>query len=184
MPEQPKILTRKAVCHGKLFHVESAHLRFSNGEEREYEYLTGGNGAVLVVPMVSDTEVLMVQEYGIGVDAYEWGFPKGKVDPGESFLEAANRELKEEAGMGARKLTVIKVTSQSPNYMQHKTHIVLAQDLYPERLEGDEPEELDVCTFSMDDVDAILARDDISEARTIAALFIAKQWLAARNEKE
>ncbi len=178
MPELPKILTRKAVCEGRLFKVEAANLRFSNGEEREYEYLrTDGYGAVLIVPLISDTEVLMVREYGIGVHGYEWGFPKGRVDAGESFEVAANRELKEEAGFGARKLTILKTTTHSPHYMQHKTQIVLARELYPDKLVGDEPEEMEVGRFSLNAIPEHIARDDLSEARTIAALFMAKLWL-------
>jgi ADP-ribose diphosphatase len=180
MPEPPEILTRREVCRGRLFSVEAAQLRFSNGEEREYEYLRSGwKAAVIVVPMISEREVLLVQEYGIGVEGYEWGLPKGRVDPGEEHLAAANRELMEEAGYGANRLDLLKCMSQSPGYMQHKTQIVLARDLYPERLEGDEPEPMAVQSFSIDDIASIAAREDVTEARTIAALYLARDFLDA-----
>jgi len=182
MPEPPEILTRWEVCRGRLFKVDAARLRFSNGEEREYEYLrSGGPAAVIVVPMISDDEVLLVREYGIGVERYEWGLPKGKVDPGETHIEAANRELKEEAGYGARRLDLLKCLTQSPSYLQHRTQIVLARELYPERLEGDEPEALEVEAFRLDRIAAMAERDDITEARTFAALYLARDWLAAQK---
>lgn len=181
MPELPKILTRREVAAGRLFKIEAAELRFSNGEEREYEYLRAGwSAAVIVVPMINDEEVLLVQEYGIGVEGYEWGLPKGRVDKGEAHLDAANRELKEEAGYGARKLDLLKCMTQSPGYMQHKTQIVLARDLYPETLEGDEPEPLGVKAFPLSDIAGIAAREDVTEARTIAALYLARDFI--RNE--
>ncbi len=179
MPELPKILTRHRVAESRLFKVDAASLRFSNGVERDYEYLVSGKtAAVIIVPMISDHEVLLVQEYGIGVEGYEWVCPKGKVDPGESHAEAADRELKEEAGYGAQSLTLLKCLSQSPNYMQHKTQIVLAQQLYPERLEGDEPEPMAVERFSLHNLAELTARGDVSEARTIAALYLARDFLA------
>lgn len=178
MPELPKILTRRRVSSAKRFHVEAADIEFSNGEQREYEYLlTGEHRAVIIVPMISDTECLMVQEYGIGVEAYVWGLPKGAVDLGESFIEAANRELKEEVGFGAERLDLLKNMTQNPGYMQHYTQIVLARELYPERLLGDEPEPLAVERFSLLDIPRIIEREDVSEARTIAALYLARDAL-------
>ncbi|MFT7559888.1 MAG: ADP-ribose diphosphatase [Flavobacteriales bacterium] len=179
MPELPKILTRRDACSSKLFKVEQADIRFSNGEEREYEYLRARSvAAVIIVAMLNEHEFIMVQEYGIGVEAYEWGLPKGKVDPGETHIEAADRELKEEAGYGARQLDLLKCMTQSPGYMQHKTQIVLARDLYPERLVGDEPEPLAVKRFSLNNIAQIAGRVDVSEARSIAAMYLARDWLA------
>ena len=183
MPERPKILTRHAICNSRLFRVEGARIRFSNDVEMDYEYLCAGPVApVIIVPMLDDDHVLLVREYGIGIDDYEWGLPKGKVDAGETHEQAANRELMEEAGYGARKLHLLKCMTQSPNYMQHKTQIVLAEDLFEERHEGDEPEPLEVRAFPINDISNMAAQTDISEARTIAALYLARDWLASRKK--
>jgi len=178
MPELPKILARREAEKSRLFKVDSVELEFSNGERRTYEYLKAGeNAAVIIVPVTDDRQILMVEEYGIGVGRYELGLPKGRVDPGESHIEAANRELKEEAGFGARKLELLKCMTQSPNYMQHKTQIVLALDLYHEKLEGDEPEEMAVHRFPLSDIASIAAMENVTESRTIAALYLARDWL-------
>lgn len=182
MPQPPKILSRKTASPSKLFRVEAVELEFSNGIHREYEYLVSGkHGAVIIVAMISDHEVLLVEEYGIGLERYEWALPKGKVDPGETALEAANRELQEEAGYAAADLVALKCTSQSPNYMQHKTQIVLARELSPSVLEGDEPEPMAVRRHSLHELPSLVARPDFSEARSIAALYIARDWLLAKG---
>jgi len=179
MPDMPKILTRHRVCSSKLFSVDAVELRFSNGEEREYECLTSGkNAAVIVVAMVNDDHALLVEEYGIGIQAYQWSVPKGKVDPGESYLEAANRELKEEAGYGAHDLTLLNCMTQSPNYMEHETQIVLAQNLYTESLPGDEPEELAVRKVNINNISHVVASGELTEARSIAALYLARDYLS------
>lgn len=178
MPKKPDILARKQVAASQLFRVEELKLRFGNGEERTYERLcSGSSAAVIVVPLLNDDTVLLIREYGVGMENYELGLPKGRVEKGEDLLEAANRELKEEIGYGARDLSLLKLMSQSPNYMQHRTQIVLARDLYEERLEGDEPEPLEVVPVRFSELDHWLARDDLTEARSIAALLLVCRML-------
>ena len=160
------------------YRLERLDLEFSNGERRHYERLHGrGHGAVAVVPMLDDDTVLLVREYAAGVHRYELGLVKGRIDAGETPLQAADRELKEEAGYGARHLEVLRTLTLAPTYMSHQTHVVLARDLYPERLPGDEPEELDVVPWKLDALDELVLREDCSEGRSIAALFIAREHL-------
>lgn len=179
MPDKPEILTHRRACSSKLFAVDVVELRFSNGEQREYEYLVSGKtAAVIVVAMVDDQHALLVEEYGIGIEGYQWSVPKGKVDSGETHIEAANRELKEEAGYGAKELTMLNCMTQSPNYMQHKTQIVLAQNLYIEKLDGDEPEPLAVKKIHLDHISQSVISGELSEARSIAALYLARDYLS------
>lgn len=159
-------------------HVEELDLEFSNGERRRFHRLRAdGHGAVVVVPMLDDDTVLLVREYAAGMHRYELGLVKGRIDAGESPAEAADRELKEEAGYGARRIDVLRSLTQAPLYMSHQSWLVLARDLYPERLPGDEPEELEVVPWRIDALDQLMLREDFSEGRSLAALFIAREWL-------
>ena len=160
------------------YRMERLDLEFSNGERRLYERLHGrGHGAVAVVPMLDAETVLLVREYAAGVHRYELGLVKGRIDAGESPIEAANRELMEEAGYGARELTVLRELTLAPVYMSHATHLVLARDLYPQRLPGDEPEELEIVPWKLADIGELILREEFSEGRSVAALFIAREWL-------
>lgn len=159
-------------------HMEQLDLEFANGERRVYHrQVSRGHGAVVVVPMIDDDTVLLVREYAAGVHRYELGLVKGRIDDGETPEQAADRELKEEAGHGARRLDVLRRISLAPTYMSHQTHLVLARDLYAEKLAGDEPEELEVLPWKLDDLDALMLREDFSEGRSLAALFIVREWL-------
>ena len=160
------------------YRMERMDLEFSNGERRKYERLHGrGHGAVAVVPMLDAETVLLVREYAAGVHRYELGLVKGRIDAGETPLEAANRELMEEAGYGARDLIVLRSLTLAPTYMSHATHLVLARDLYPQRLAGDEPEELELVPWKLADIGELILREEFSEGRSVAALFIAREWL-------
>ncbi|KXX65498.1 ADP compounds hydrolase NudE [Marichromatium gracile] len=180
MRSKPKILARRLVAQSRLFRVEQIDLEFTNGARRTYERVPGGNDSVMIVPMLDAETVLLIREYGAGSERYELGLPKGVVEPGEDPLEAANRELQEEVGHGARALRIIDRVSLVPGYIAHRSLIVLAQDLYPSRLPGDEPEDIEVIPWRLDALDALLAREDFDEARAIAALFLAQRALAAQ----
>ncbi len=182
MPTPPQILKRRIVARSRLFRVEQLDLRFANGVERIYERLGGtGYGAVVIVPVTSAGEVLLVREYAAGTHRYHWGLPKGAVDPGEDVRVAADRELKEEAGHGARQLTVLKRIYLNPFYMERELDVVLAEDLYPESLQGDEPEPLATRRWPMPELDALLAGDEVNDALSITGLCLARQHLAARE---
>ena len=102
--------------------------------------------------------------------AMSLGFPKGLIDPGETPIEAANRELKEEVGFGAKNFTELKKVVMAPSYFSSEMTLFKAENLYPETLPGDEPEPLEVIKWPIDKVDELLARDDFQEARSISAL--------------
>ncbi|MEE4245261.1 MAG: ADP compounds hydrolase NudE [Kangiellaceae bacterium] len=175
LPERkkPNIDELNEVARSRLFCVEELKLTFSNGERRVYERLkAGGSGAVLILPVTSNNDVLFIREYAAGIDRYELALPKGLVDQGETPIEAANRELKEEVGFGSGKLTELKKVSLAPGYLSHTMTIVLAEDLYPEKLVGDEPEEIDVISVPISEIKTLIHNDILTEARSIAALYL------------
>ncbi|MEC9482191.1 MAG: ADP compounds hydrolase NudE [Halomonas sp.] len=181
-PRKPSILAREEVARSQLFTIERLDLRFSNGAERSFERLKGsGRGAVMIVAMPDPENVLLIREYAAGFDDYALTLPKGLIDPGEDIVTAANRELMEECGVGARNIEPLVELSLAPNYMNHRMHVLLASDLYEKRLPGDEPEPLVVETHAIDELPALLAREDFHEARAIAALYIVRDKL--RSER-
>ena len=175
----PEITQVTEVSHSKLFTVESLDLTFSNGVKRQYERIkSGGRSAVLVVPFDDEGNLILVREYCAGTHDYQLGFPKGLIDPGETPVQAGNRELKEEAGFGAKQLAELKLVSLAPSYFNAKMHILLAQELYPEKLAGDEPEPLEVVKWPLSEWQTLLQQTDFTEARSVAALLLAKQYLS------
>lgn len=175
----PKVVAQQQMAQSRHFCIEQQQLLFSNGEARTYERLvTRGHGAVLVVPLLDAEHFLLIREWGTGTGRYELGFPKGKIDAGETPLEAALRECMEEVGYGAERLTALHVPlTLAPAYMTHRIHVVLADGLYPASAEGDEPEPLEVIPWRWDNLDELMMRDDFTEARSIAALWLAKRHL-------
>jgi len=178
MQIKPQILDQKVIAKSQLFEIEAIDLRFSNGEERQYERLKSNPyGAVLIIPMLDNDTVLMIREYAAGVNRYELALPKGKIEANEDKLTAANREIMEEIGYSAKKLTHINTMTIAPGYLQHETHIILAQDLFPKQEDGDEPEKIEVIPWKLSQLNQLLNEPECTEARSIAALFLARESL-------
>jgi len=178
MSDKPRILRRQSIATTRIFRVEQLDLEFGNGERRCYERILGGaRGAVLVVPLLDPETLLLIREYAAGSDRYELAFPKGRIEEGEEMLAAADREIQEEIGYGARDLSLLRSVTVAPGYLQHQTHLILARDLYPSRLPGDEPEPIEVVPWRLDDLDTLLAREEFTESRSMLALFLAKRQL-------
>jgi len=175
--QKPRCNRRTVVAKSRLFTIEELDLLFSNGAKRVYERIQNNNyGAVLIIPVTIDNTLLLVKEYAAGTDAYELGFPKGLIDKDEESLMAANRELQEEVGLAAKTLHFLRSLTLAPGYFGARLDVILAQDLYPSQLEGDEPEPLEIVEWPMHDIDGLLNRSDFTEARSVAALFLCREW--------
>ncbi|WP_023640915.1 ADP compounds hydrolase NudE [Dickeya zeae] len=176
--QKPKILKVETVARSHLFNVEAVDLEFSNGERRIYERMRpSGREAVMIVPVIGD-ELLLIREYAVGIEQYELGFPKGLIDPGETVFEAANRELMEEVGFGAERFELLSTLTMAPSYFSSSMNIVVASGLYPKRLQGDEPEPLQLVRWPLANMMSLLKEPDFREARNVSALFLAQQFLA------
>lgn len=185
MAKLPEILKKTLVARSRFFAIEELELRFSNGVQRTYERLRPGSGrAVMVVPLLDDDTVLLIREYGCGVEDYTLGLPKGALEADETFEQGANRELQEECGFAASRLTVLRELSLSPGYMGARLTVVLAEGLQPSRLEGDEPEPIDVIPMKLSALSEWAWHEDLHEARSLAALYLVRDVLMSRASSD
>ena len=174
----PVITNRRQIAKSTLFAIEQVDLTFTNGEQRQYERMeSSGRGAVMVVPMIDDDTLLLVREYCAGTHSYLLGFPKGLIDEGEVADQAANRELQEEIGYGSKHLYQLSEMMMAPAFFNAKMTIFLAKQLYSSALEGDEPEALQVVPWPIKDYKKLLQQTDFTEARSIAALMLVRDFL-------
>ncbi len=177
MSKKPPILvSEKITMQSPVFTIQAQELTFSNGTTVTYERLLSSKaGAVLIIPLLEDGTLLLIREYGAGVGRYELGFPKGKIDAGESWEQAAIRESQEEIGWLPKQIQLLDSVSLAAGYMTHQTHIVLATELIPQTAEGDEPEPLEIVPWALDNWKALLREPHFSEGRAYAALMLVLQ---------
>ncbi|MBP9721529.1 MAG: ADP compounds hydrolase NudE [Gammaproteobacteria bacterium] len=174
----PKITNIETIVQTRLFHVEKIDLEFSNGQIRSFERLKSGvRKSVIIVAMQDQQNLLLIKEYSAGTERYELGLPRGLVEPNENICFGANRELQEETGFAAADLSRICELSVSPNYMTHSTEVILAKNLRPSKLPGDEPEPLEVISYNINEISNLITTGQITDSRSIAAIYIVKNLL-------
>lgn len=177
----PTILKTELLVESSHFQIEALHLEFSNGQQRVYERLRGtGYRSVMLVAMPDPEHVLLVREYAVGVESTILGLPKGGAEVDESYVQAAQRELCEEVGFKAARLTELGELTLAPGHLCHRYRVVLAEQLSPCPLPGDEPEPLECLRVPLAQIPELVARGELHEARAIAALFMAMGALARR----
>lgn len=173
MSKSPIVLKQSVIAKTRVFQIEEIQVRFSNGHESTFERISGRYpSAVMIIPMQDDETFLLIREYAPAANQYTLAFPKGAMDKDEATLETANRELMEEVGCGAHELTQIAEWSLSPSYFNATMKIVLAKKLFPQKLDGDEPEAIDVIPWKIKDIDALLSHPEFHESRSVAAVLL------------
>lgn len=179
MRTRPTILKTELLAASRYFQIEELHLCFGNGQQRIYERLRGSDyQSVLIVAMPDPEHILLVREYAVGVEEHVLGLPKGGVEFGETALQAANRELSEEVGLRAERLTDLGQLSLAPGHLCHQCQVVLAEQLRPCLAQGDEPEPIELVPVAWGELPRLVANGDLNESRALAALFLAQCAIA------
>jgi len=171
-----KILESKVLYQGDTFSVKEITVELSPGNIVHWEIVDKGGNSVAIIPVDADGNIYLIEEYFGAVNKRMLSLPKGMANPGETYEEAALRELQEEIGMKGN-LKQILVMDLSPGYLAQKTILFLATELKPSRLKGDEQEYLRRIRLPIEKAIEKIMKGDITEARTITGILLSKTLL-------
>ena len=138
--------------------VREDALELPDGRERAYPVLQLG-GSVGVLPFLSPHEVVLVRQYRHVTQGFSWEVPGGSITADEPPEEAAQRELREEAGYRAGRLRRLGGFWPNNAYLDEVIHVYVAEDLVADPLPADQDEHLEIRTFPFD-VALAMAQDD------------------------
>ena len=141
------------------------------------EYVWAEN-EVLVVPLTSHNQVILIREPAPAFASTELVLPGGTVAYGESLSRTANRELQEETGYGANKLELLGELRPFAKYLSVRTFVFLARNLAKRPLRGDEPFEIIKQRIYLRSFEKLIADRELLDARTIAALYMTRAFLS------
>jgi ADP-ribose diphosphatase len=167
----------RVIFNKNLFKIKDIDIETDLGKKATYQIMEKADTA-LIVPIDSENNLILVREYFYAIDEYQLGLPKGRIDEGSNALKTANKELQEEVGFKANKLDKLGVLTMTPGYSTQRTHAFLARELSESKLRGDELEELEIVKRSFAKFEELIESGDLTEARAIAALYLAKSFLA------
>ena len=170
-----KKLERREIYNGKVLKVVCDDVLLPNGERSEREFCLHV-GAVCVIPLLPDGRVIMERQFRYAHGRVFYEIPAGKLDSlHEDPLAAALRELREETGAVAGKMTFLGEVDTSPALINEKIYMYLAEELAFGERELDSDEFLTVETAPLSELVSLVMQGEIKDAKTqIAVLKAAK----------
>lgn len=166
-------IASETVFKGVLLEVRKDRVLLPNGKESLREYIVHP-GAVVVLAFLDNGNLLFERQFRYPLRRVFLELPAGKIDPGEPILDTARRELLEETGYVAASWEHLGVMHPCIGYSDERIEIFAARELH---LAGekqlDHNEFLDVIEVSPEEAKAAVFRGEISDAKTITALY----WL-------
>ena len=168
------------VFGGRLLEVRLDRVRLPQGDEATREYIVH-QGAVVVIPLLDNGELILERQYRYPLRQSLLELPAGKIDPGEEILQTAQRELLEETGYRADDWRYLGVMHPCVGYSNERIEIFLARGLVADTRgqQLDHGEMLDLLTLSLDEALHAIRQGEITDAKTISALFWAEKVVHA-----
>ena len=171
-----ELIKSETILQGRAFKIRRDYLKTPNGGETRLEIIEHG-GSVVLIPIDNDGNLLFVRQYrhAVGKDLLE--LPAGTRDGDEPFEECAAREMREETGMQADKLQKVGEFYLAPGYSSEFTVVFLATGLKDNPLDADDDEFLQVEKIPLKQAIEMVERGDVPDAKSLAALLLAKPYL-------
>lgn len=175
------IIGSKRVHTGRVIKLDVDQVRFPDGSEGQLEMIRHP-GAAAVVPMLDrptdpDPRVVLIRQFRHAADDFIWEIPAGTLGPGESPEDCAYRELIEEAGCQAARLSYLTNIFTAPGFTDERIHLYLAEDLTRVETHRDRDEFITVFEFPWSEVGRMIRRREIRDAKSLSALMFVQSFL-------
>lgn len=173
------ISSRHRLLTGPVITVDDVVVTAPDGTTHERQ-VVGHPGAVSVVPLDEDGNVVMIRQYRAALDAELLEIPAGKRDlAGEAPEATALRELAEEVGLAADSVVHLAEFHNSPGFSNEHSTVYLARGLrpVPHQRQGVEEAHLEVVVVPLSDVVAMIRKREIRDAKSIIGLLLAREYL-------
>ena len=176
-------VSTEPIYNGRILDVQRWQVTCPNGNPAAREIVVH-KGAAAVVPVYEDGTTLLVRQHRVAVDRVTLEIPAGKLDSAnEDPLDCAVRELEEETGLKAERMTLLTSLLTTPGFCTEKIGIYLAQGLSQGDTHPDEDEFLGLVRISLDDAIAMVMRGEIRDSKTICGLMMAREVISSQKEQ-
>lgn len=162
-------VSKKTIWRGRAVNFEVDTVRLPNGKLATREFMSHP-GAVGVVPFLDRDTVVLVRQYRHPVGEVTLELPAGKIDPRESVLTCVKRELAEETGYTARKITPLIRYWPTPAFADEVLHLFVATGLKAGSVNTDEDEFLEVVHMPFKKAVEMVRGGEIRDSKTVIGL--------------
>lgn len=170
------MLSSKVVFKGKVFSVYRDEVIEPTGVENIREVIRH-NGSVVILAVdesknLSDPDIILERQYRHAAKQFLLELPAGRVEPGESTLAAAKREMIEETGYRAKRWTLLTKYFASPGFLGEWMQIYLARDIREGKAQPEADEQIDVIRMPLSEALALASANKIHDGKTLIGLML------------
>lgn len=168
-----ELVHTETIYKGRVFDVRQDHLRAPDGKLVKLD-IVAHPGAVTLVPVDEQGHIWFIRQYRHPARRDLLELPAGVTEAGEDPEASARREIREEIGMAAGHLLKVGEFFLAPGYSTEYMLVYLATGIYPDPLQGDEDEYIDIEKIRIDQAFRMAETGQIQDAKSLAALFLAR----------
>lgn len=177
MEELPRVVDTQGAFEGRVFGVRIDRIRYSDGAEHRVDVVEHG-ASLAIVATPSPDEIVLVRQYRHPARAMLWEIPAGSAEQGETAVDGARRELREETGFAAERIVPIGSLWMTPGFCSELMHFFHAQKLTAGEPAFDDDERIEIGVFSIRAAWRLVANGG-ADAKTVLALL----WLQGGEDK-
>jgi len=161
---------RKTLHKGTIVTFVEEKVSYEGDRHKSYD-LVLHPGAVAMIPIDNEGKIVFVKQWRRAVEQILLELPAGCLEIDEEPIDCAGRELREEIGQEASEITPLGGFFTAPGFCNEYIHLFLAQGLKPNPLIGDDTDEIDVISLSVDEAMDQIEEGKIIDAKTIAGIY-------------
>jgi ADP-ribose pyrophosphatase len=169
MTHKEKLLSSKMLYQGRVFGVRRDRVIEPGGITVSRDVVTH-QGSVVVLPVFPDGRILMVRQYRHAAGRFLWELCAGRREPGESWLKAAQRELREETGFRAGRLRKLLAMYPTPGFVTEQMIVYVATDLRHDPAAPDKDEHITTRQFTLAELLRWVRAGRIMDAKSVSGI--------------
>lgn len=169
MKPHVRVLSSKNLYNGRVLRLKLDRVVEPGGVEATRE-IVEHHGSVVVIPRLPNGNIVLVRQFRYATRKHLWELVAGSIEPGESVIHSARRELQEETGYRAGLLKRLLSFYPSPGFLTEQMHLVEARNLTLAKANPEEDERIEVAEFSKIQIDKLLRMKKITDGKTLVGL--------------
>ena len=168
--------SRKVIYQGRIFSLEVDRVTLPSGHTIDME-IVRHPGSVVLLPMPTPGEVILIRQYRYSIDRWIWELPAGSLKPNEDPDRAAARECEEEIGLVPGRVERLRGFYPTPGFCDEEMIFYRCSDLRPPAADStvkkDEDEDLEPRTCTIAEARAMIEVGEIVDLKTMVGLTLA-----------
>ncbi len=180
MDLREETIDSREVFSGRLVKLRVDRVRLPSGRKTTREVVVH-RGAVAAVPLIDADTFVLVRQFRQAAGEILLEIPAGTLDPSEDPVACVVRELEEEIGYHADRVTEMFRSYLAPGYSSEMLHTFLAEDLAKVGAHAEADEFIEIVEVPMDEAADKILSGEIKDAKSICGILMAQRVLASRN---